>query len=103
MSLYSDYLEEIETRKQQGLKPKPIEDSALIRELVSQIEDQENAHRSESLEFFIFNTIPGTTSAAGEKAKLKTFAPLTAPGAPEGNETLHADPLICPTPDGRPA
>ena len=69
MSLYSDYLEEIETRKQQGLKPKPIEDSALIRELVSQIEDPENAHRSESLEFFIFNTIPGTTSAAGEKAK----------------------------------
>jgi len=69
MSLYSNYLEEIETRRQQGLKPKPIEDSALIRELVNQIEDQGNVHRSDSLEFFIYNTIPGTTSAAGEKAK----------------------------------
>ena len=31
MSVYSDYLDEIETRRQQGLNPKPIEDAALIK------------------------------------------------------------------------
>ena len=68
MSLYSDYLDEIETRRQQGLNPKPIEDAALIKEIIAQIEDVESAHRTASLDFFIYNTIPGTTSAAGEKA-----------------------------------
>ena len=29
MSLYTDYLTEIETRKEQGLNPKPIDDGAL--------------------------------------------------------------------------
>lgn len=69
MSLYTEYLNEIETRKNQGLNPKPIEDGALVAELVSQIKDLENEHRKQSLKFFIYNTLPGTTSAAGEKAK----------------------------------
>jgi aconitate hydratase 2 / 2-methylisocitrate dehydratase len=69
MSLYTDYLNEIETRKGQGLHPKPIEDGALLKEIVTQIKDSGNEHRSESLKFFIYNTLPGTTSAAGEKAK----------------------------------
>ena len=68
MSLYSDYLDEIETRRQQGLNPKPIEDADLIKEIIAQIEDVESAHRTASLDFFIYNTIPGTTSAAGQKA-----------------------------------
>ena len=69
MSLYADYLTEIDNRKDQGLNPKPIEDGALISEIVEQIKDLDNAHRKDSLEFFIYNTLPGTTSAAGEKAK----------------------------------
>ncbi|WP_170575919.1 bifunctional aconitate hydratase 2/2-methylisocitrate dehydratase [Ruegeria atlantica] len=69
MSLYTDYLAEIETRKEQGLHPKPIDDGALVKELVDQIKDAGNEHRAESLNFFIYNTLPGTTSAAGEKAK----------------------------------
>ncbi|MFY2823906.1 bifunctional aconitate hydratase 2/2-methylisocitrate dehydratase [Ruegeria sp. MALMAid1280] len=69
MSLYTDYLSEIETRKEQGLHPKPIDDGALVKEIVGQIKDTGNAHRAESLNFFIYNTLPGTTSAAGEKAK----------------------------------
>jgi len=69
MSLYTEYLNEIETRKNQGLNPKPIEDGALVGEIISQIKDQGNEHRKASLEFFIYNTLPGTTSAAGEKAK----------------------------------
>ncbi|UTW57824.1 bifunctional aconitate hydratase 2/2-methylisocitrate dehydratase [Kordiimonas sp. SCSIO 12603] len=68
MSLYTEYLDEIETRKLQGLNPKPIEDAALVNELISQIKDTSNEHRKASLEFFIYNTLPGTTSAAGAKA-----------------------------------
>jgi len=69
MSLYSDYLKEIEARKGQGLHPKPIEDAALVDEIVAQIKDTGNEHRADSLNFFIYNTLPGTTSAAGAKAK----------------------------------
>ncbi|POF32637.1 bifunctional aconitate hydratase 2/2-methylisocitrate dehydratase [Roseibium marinum] len=69
MSLYTDYLNEIDTRKGQGLHPKPIEDGALVKEIVAQIKDPGHEHRQESLKFFIYNTLPGTTSAAGEKAK----------------------------------
>ena len=68
MSVYSDYLDEIETRRQQGLNPKPIEDAALIKEIISHIEDEGSTQHKACLEFFIYNTKPGTTSAAGEKA-----------------------------------
>ncbi|MEM8702492.1 MAG: aconitase family protein, partial [Pseudomonadota bacterium] len=69
MSLYTAYLEEIESRKEQGLHPKPIDDGALVSELIAQIKDTGNPHREDSLRFFIYNTLPGTTSAAGEKAR----------------------------------
>ena len=69
MSLYTDYLDEIETRKSQGLHPKPIEDAALVDELIVQILDDGHEHRDDSLKFLIYNTLPGTTSAAGAKAK----------------------------------
>ncbi|MFN3211871.1 MAG: bifunctional aconitate hydratase 2/2-methylisocitrate dehydratase [Henriciella sp.] len=69
MSLYTEYLEQIEARKKDGLHPKPIEDAPLVAELIAQIKDTGNAHREQSLNFFIYNTLPGTTSAAGEKAK----------------------------------
>jgi len=68
MGLYAEYLNEIETRKSQGLNPKPIDDGALVGELIAQIMDQGNEHRKDSLHFFIYNTLPGTTSAAGVKA-----------------------------------
>ncbi|MEM1053264.1 MAG: bifunctional aconitate hydratase 2/2-methylisocitrate dehydratase [Pseudomonadota bacterium] len=68
MSLYAAYLDEIETRKIQGLSPKPIEDGALVGELIVQIKDEGHEHRAESLNFLIYNTLPGTTSAAGVKA-----------------------------------
>ncbi|KIC45644.1 aconitate hydratase [Ruegeria sp. ANG-S4] len=68
MSLYKEYLNEIETRKEQGLHPKPIEDGALTQEVIDQIKDVKNEHRAGSLNFLIYNTLPGTTSAAGVKA-----------------------------------
>ena len=68
MNTYQEYIEEIEERKTQGLSPKPIDGSELIAEIISQIKDAGNEHRKESLDFFIYNTLPGTTSAAEEKA-----------------------------------
>ena len=68
MSFYTAYLEEIEKRKDEGLNPKPIEDGMLLAEIIEQIRDSQHQHRNESLEFFIYNTLPGTTSAACVKA-----------------------------------
>ncbi|MFI0397379.1 bifunctional aconitate hydratase 2/2-methylisocitrate dehydratase [Paracoccus jiaweipingae] len=68
MSLYTDYLDEIETRKAEGLHPKPIDDGALVQDLIAQISDTASPHRQDALKFFIYNTLPGTTSAAGVKA-----------------------------------
>ncbi|MEC7211836.1 MAG: bifunctional aconitate hydratase 2/2-methylisocitrate dehydratase, partial [Pseudomonadota bacterium] len=83
MSLYAAYLEEIETRKTQGLKPKPIDDGALMKELVAQIKDADHAHRAASLDFFIYNTLPGTTGAAGVKAAFLKDIILGAADVPE--------------------
>lgn len=69
MSIYKDYIKEIEERKTQGLHPKPIDGAELLSEIIAQIKDSGNADRSDSLKFFIYNTLPGTTSAAGVKAK----------------------------------
>ncbi len=69
MSLYLDYIKEIETReKELGLHPKPIDGEALTSEIIAQIKDTGNEYREDSLKFFIYNTLPGTTSAAGVKA-----------------------------------
>ncbi|MEM6941012.1 MAG: bifunctional aconitate hydratase 2/2-methylisocitrate dehydratase [Pseudomonadota bacterium] len=68
MSLYADYLAEIETRKEEGLSPKPIDEGPLTHEIITQIKDKSHPHREDSLHFFIYNTLPGTTSAAEEKA-----------------------------------
>ncbi len=69
MNIYQDYLKEIEERKTKGLNPKPIDGAELLQEIINQIKDLDNAHREDSLNFFIYNTLPGTTSAAGVKAK----------------------------------
>ena len=69
MSQYFEYLEEIEDRKKQGLHPKPIDNAELINEIIDQIKDDKNVHREESLNFLIYNTLPGTTSAARVKAE----------------------------------
>jgi len=69
MNIYKDYIKEIEERKNQGLHPKPIDGADLLSEIITQIKDTDNADRSDSLKFFIYNTLPGTTSAAGVKAQ----------------------------------
>lgn len=69
MNIYKEYIKEIEERKGQGLHPKPIDSAELLSEIITQIKDVNNEYREDSLQFFIYNTLPGTTSAAGEKAK----------------------------------
>jgi aconitate hydratase 2/2-methylisocitrate dehydratase len=66
---YNDYIKEIEERKGQGLHPKPIDSAELLSEIIAQIKDTDNEHRKDSLQFFIYNTLPGTTAAAGVKAQ----------------------------------
>ena len=68
MSLYQAYLAEIDERKEQGLHPKPIDGADLLAEIITQIKDSGNEHREASLKFLIYNTLPGTTAAAGVKA-----------------------------------
>ncbi len=69
MITYTDYLQEIEERKEHGLHPKPIDDAGLVGELIEHIKDPSNTFREDALNFFIYNTLPGTTAAAGVKAK----------------------------------
>lgn len=69
MNLYAEYLEEIEERKKQNLHPKPVDEAGLITEIINQIKDTKNEYRDQSLHFFIYNTLPGTTAAAGVKSQ----------------------------------
>ncbi|WP_276485134.1 bifunctional aconitate hydratase 2/2-methylisocitrate dehydratase [Paraflavitalea pollutisoli] len=68
MSLYNEYLKEIEERRVQDLHPKPIDGAELLSEIIAQIKDVKHIDRKESLHFFIYNVLPGTTPAAGVKA-----------------------------------
>jgi aconitate hydratase 2/2-methylisocitrate dehydratase len=68
MNLYNEYIKEIEERKGQGLHPKPIDSAELLSEIIEQIKETNSPNRKDCLHFFIYNTLPGTTSAAGKKA-----------------------------------
>ena len=68
MELYKNYLDEIESRKNQSLKPKPIDDGSLLKEIIFYIKDNKSEYRKDCLNYFVYNTLPGTTSAAEEKA-----------------------------------
>ncbi|MEH6346259.1 MAG: bifunctional aconitate hydratase 2/2-methylisocitrate dehydratase, partial [Bermanella sp.] len=103
MSLYSEYLAEIEVRKNDlGLNPKPIDASDLLAEIIAQIKDTGNEHRSASLDFFIYNTIPGTTPAAVVKAAFlkeivlgkETVAEITAEFALEQLSHMKGGPSV---------
>jgi aconitate hydratase 2/2-methylisocitrate dehydratase len=88
MSLYTDYLQQIDTRKEQGLHPKPIEDADMVQVLIDQVLDTGHEHRAGSLHFLIYNTLPGTTSAAGVKAKFLKDIILGQVSAPEITPTF---------------
>ena len=68
MELYKNYLDEIESRKNQSLKPKPIDDGSLLKEIIFHIKDNKSEYRKDCLNYFVYNTLPGTTRAAEGKA-----------------------------------
>ena len=68
MTYYTAYLEEISARKKQGLHAKPIDNLSLMEEIIQQIKEDNNVYRKDSLHYFIYNTLPGTTGAASAKA-----------------------------------
>ncbi len=69
MNAFEEYIAEIEDRKNQGLHPKPIDDGELLSDIINLIKDTNSEHREESLNYLIYNTLPGTTNAAGVKAQ----------------------------------
>jgi len=68
MSLYDEYLSESADRALHGLHPKPVDGADLLAEIVGHMENADSEHRADCLDFFVFNVLPGTTSAAGLKA-----------------------------------
>ncbi len=68
MTEYKKYINEIEKRKALNLNPKPIDTANLIKEIILQIKDENHPEREKSLDFLIYNVLPGTTRAAVIKA-----------------------------------
>ena len=68
MKRFNEYLNEINDRKIQGLNPKPIDNRGLLNEIISNILDSNSKCYSQSLNLFIYNVLPGTTSAAEVKS-----------------------------------
>ena len=68
MNTYQKYLTEINERKNLDLNPKPIDSAGLLEEIILQIKDKNHPERNNSLNFLIYNVLPGTTSAAVLKA-----------------------------------
>ncbi|MBG65351.1 MAG: bifunctional aconitate hydratase 2/2-methylisocitrate dehydratase [Flavobacteriales bacterium] len=69
MKKYQEYIQEISRRRIEGLNAKPIENEDLLNDIIEIIKDVNHKDRKACLGFFIYNTIPGTTSAAKVKAK----------------------------------
>ena len=68
MNTYQKYLTEINERKNLDLNPKPIDSAELLEEIILQIKGKNHPERNNSLNFLIYNVLPGTTSAAVLKA-----------------------------------
>ena len=53
MKIYKDYINEINNRKKLSLKPKPIDDGNLLKEIINEIKDVNSKHRKECLNFHL--------------------------------------------------
>ena len=69
MDLYKEYLTEITLRKEKGLSAKPIDNGDLARAIIKHVKSKDSKHHDKCVDFLIFNMLPGTTKAAGEKAE----------------------------------
>ena len=94
MDAFEDYLREIEERKSQGLHPKPIDDRELLTQIIDTIKDVESAHHEDALRFLIYNTLPGTTGAAGVKAQFLREIIIAETVVPEISPALAFEQLL---------
>ena len=69
MKLYKAYLQEIIERAKLGLGAKPIDQGNLLEEIIDIILTTKSSSRDDAVKHFIYNVLPGTTSAASVKAK----------------------------------
>ena len=69
MSRFSKYLDDIKEREGLGLSPKPIDNGDLLKEIITNILNNKSKYHSQSLNFFIYNVLPGTTTASEVKSK----------------------------------
>ena len=52
MNLYAAYLDEIESRKKQNLKPKPIDNGPMVEQLIKQLQQvQQNQEKEKALNY----------------------------------------------------
>ena len=69
MKSFEKYLKQIKKeRKDLGLSPKPIDDANIINDIIYYIKGPDCPNRKLSIDFFIYNVLPGTTNAANVKA-----------------------------------
>ena len=68
MKAYQEYINEIQEREALDLNPKPIDNADLLYDIILQIKKKDHPERKRSINFFIYNVLPGTTSAAVIKA-----------------------------------
>ena len=69
MGLYEAYLLEIRERANLGLGPKPIDQGNLLKEVIDIVLGPKSSCKDDAVKHLIYNTVPGTTSAASVKAK----------------------------------
>ena len=69
MNRFCKYLDEIKEREKIGLSAKPIDSGELLKEIITNILDDKSRYHSQSLNFFIYNVLPGTTAASNVKSK----------------------------------
>ena len=65
MNSYNNYQDRFR-EKSEGLNPLPIDGADLMSDVIEQIKDEGHEHREDSLNLFIYNVLPGTTSAAAQ-------------------------------------
>ena len=58
----------LKNEKFKVLEPKPIDNGVLLFDIITEIKDVDSSIRDKSIDFFVYNVLPGTTSAAGVKA-----------------------------------
>ena len=67
--MYQNYIKENAERKKIGLNPKPISNASLLKDIIKEIQNENSSCKEECLNFFIYNVLPGTTSAAKVKSE----------------------------------